>query len=140
MLCIIVATYSARISSVSPWEDTRRTSTVSVAHAHLNACHRSQTHSAAAKGQPSRAPRFNIVTGFLASPASVTPNLPMFSYTSVGYGLLVLSKLSLLSDTATKGQAVDVHPKDIHNLGLAAMQRMEATSRGKMTSGIIAAQ
>ncbi|PYI21327.1 hypothetical protein BO99DRAFT_328277 [Aspergillus violaceofuscus CBS 115571] len=72
---------------------------------------------------------FNTVTVFLASPASVTPNLPMFSYTSIWYGLLVLSKLSLLSDTATKGKAVDVHPKDIHNLGLAAMQKMEAMSR-----------
>ncbi|GAB1207496.1 hypothetical protein APSETT445_006216 [Aspergillus pseudonomiae] len=72
---------------------------------------------------------FNIVTVFLASPASVTPNLPMFSYTSIWYGLLVLSKLSLLSDAATKGKAVEVYNKDIHNLGLAAMQKMEAMSR-----------
>ncbi|RAH72239.1 uncharacterized protein BO66DRAFT_469949 [Aspergillus aculeatinus CBS 121060] len=72
---------------------------------------------------------FNTVTVFLASPASVTPNLPMFSYTSIWYGLLVLSKLSLLSDAATKGKAVDVRPKDIHNLGLAAMQKMETMSR-----------
>ncbi|GFF32921.1 hypothetical protein IFM46972_03712 [Aspergillus udagawae] len=72
---------------------------------------------------------FNIVTVFLASPASVTPNLPMFSYTSIWYGLLVLSKLSLLSDAATEGKAVGVHNKDIHNLGLAAMQKMEAMSR-----------
>ncbi|OGM50199.1 hypothetical protein ABOM_001116 [Aspergillus bombycis] len=72
---------------------------------------------------------FNIVMIFLASPASVTPNLPMFSYTSIWYGLLVLSKLSLLSDTATRGKAVEVYNKDIHNLGLAAMQKMEAMSR-----------
>ncbi|RDK39947.1 hypothetical protein M752DRAFT_219744 [Aspergillus phoenicis ATCC 13157] len=72
---------------------------------------------------------FNIVTVFLASPASVTPNLPMFSYTSIWYGLLVLSKLSLLSDAATKGKAVEVYNRDIHNLGLAAMQKMEAMSR-----------
>lgn len=72
---------------------------------------------------------FNTVTVFLASPASVTPNLPMFSYTSIWYGLLVLSKLSLLSDAATKGKAVDVRPKDIHNLGLAAMQKMATMSR-----------
>ncbi|RAH46053.1 uncharacterized protein BO95DRAFT_431598 [Aspergillus brunneoviolaceus CBS 621.78] len=72
---------------------------------------------------------FNTVTVFLASPASITPNLPMFSYTSIWYGLLVLSKLSLLSDAATKGKAVDVRPKDIHNLGLAAMQKMATMSR-----------
>ncbi|GES61804.1 hypothetical protein ATEIFO6365_0001017000 [Aspergillus terreus] len=48
----------------------------------------------------------NIVTVFLASPASVAPNLPMFSYTSIWYGLLVLSKLSLLSDAATEGKPI----------------------------------
>ena len=72
---------------------------------------------------------FNIVTVFLASPALVTPNLPMFSYTSIWYGLLVLSKLSFLSDAATKGKAVEVYNKDTHNVGLAAMQKMEAMSR-----------
>ncbi|KAG2419608.1 hypothetical protein HFD88_004404 [Aspergillus terreus] len=69
----------------------------------------------------------NIVTVFLASPASIAPNLPMFSYTSIWYGLLVLSKLSLLPDAATEGKVV--YNKDIHNLGLAAMQKMETMSQ-----------
>ena len=73
---------------------------------------------------------FNIVTAFLATPASVTPNLPMFSYTSIWYGLLVLSKLSLLSAAATEDKSLEVHSRDIHNLGLAAMQKMETMSRG----------
>ncbi|KAE8163279.1 hypothetical protein BDV40DRAFT_287875 [Aspergillus tamarii] len=72
---------------------------------------------------------FNIVTVFLASPALVTPDLPMFSYTSIWYGLLVLSKLSFLSDAAIKGKAVEVYNKDTHNAGLAAMQKMETMSR-----------
>ncbi|KAE8152735.1 hypothetical protein BDV25DRAFT_127723 [Aspergillus avenaceus] len=72
---------------------------------------------------------FNTVTVFLASPASIAPNLPMFSYTSIWYGLLVLSKLSLLPDVAEKGKVVGVYNKDIHNLGLAAMQKMEGMSR-----------
>ncbi|KAF4262409.1 hypothetical protein KXV58_000774 [Aspergillus fumigatus] len=71
---------------------------------------------------------FNIVTVFLASPALVTPNLPMFIYTTIWYGLLVLSKLSLLSDTATESKVV--YNKDVSNLGLAAMQKMETMSRG----------
>ncbi|PWY74075.1 hypothetical protein BO83DRAFT_426731 [Aspergillus eucalypticola CBS 122712] len=74
---------------------------------------------------------FNIVTVFLATPTSVTPNLPMFSYTSIWYGLLVLSKLSLLSDAAKEDNSLEVHSRDIHNLGLAAMQKMETISRGK---------
>ena len=69
----------------------------------------------------------NIVTVFLASPASIAPNLPMFSYTSIWYGLLVLSKLSLLPNAATEGKVV--YNKDIHNLGLAAMQKMETMSQ-----------
>ncbi|GLA80568.1 hypothetical protein AtubIFM56815_001392 [Aspergillus tubingensis] len=73
---------------------------------------------------------FNIVTAFLATPASVTPNLPMFSYTSIWYGLLVLSKLSLLSAAAKEDSSLEVHSRDIHNLGLAAMQKMETISRG----------
>ncbi|PYH71708.1 uncharacterized protein BO88DRAFT_451392 [Aspergillus vadensis CBS 113365] len=73
---------------------------------------------------------FNIVTVFLATPTSVAPNLPMFSYTSIWYGLLVLSKLSLLPDAATEDKSLDVHSRDIHNLGLAAMQKMETMSRG----------
>ncbi|PLB35804.1 uncharacterized protein BDW47DRAFT_133290 [Aspergillus candidus] len=72
----------------------------------------------------------NIVTVFLASPASVARNLPMSSYTTIWYGLLVLSKLSLLSDTTTKDKTVEVHHKDIHDLGLAVLQKMEAMSRG----------
>ncbi|GKZ20052.1 hypothetical protein AbraIFM66951_008228 [Aspergillus brasiliensis] len=72
---------------------------------------------------------FNIVTVFLATPASVTSSLPMSSYTSIWYGLLVLSKLSLASDAA-KDRTVEVHNRDIHNLGLAAMQKMETMSRG----------
>lgn len=52
----------------------------------------------------------------------------MFSYTTIWYGLLVLSKLSLLSDAGTEGKAV--YNKDVYNLGLAAMQKMEAMSRG----------
>ncbi|KAK9613245.1 hypothetical protein V6Z98_009157 [Aspergillus fumigatus] len=71
---------------------------------------------------------FNIVTVFLASPALVTPNLPIFIYTTIWYGLLVLSKLSLLSDTATESKVV--YNKDVSNLGLAAMQKMETMSRG----------
>ncbi|KAH1964834.1 hypothetical protein KXW14_004711 [Aspergillus fumigatus] len=71
---------------------------------------------------------FNIVTVFLASPALVTPNLPMFIYTTIWYGLLVLSKLSLLSDTTTESKVV--YNKDVSNLGLAAMQKMETMSRG----------
>lgn len=66
---------------------------------------------------------FNIVTVFLASPALVTPNLPIFIYTTIWYGLLVLSKLNLLSDTATESKVV--YNKDVSNLGLAAMQKME---------------
>ncbi|BCS10460.1 hypothetical protein ALUC_31277A [Aspergillus luchuensis] len=73
---------------------------------------------------------FNIATVFLATPTSVAPNLPMFSYTSIWYGLLVLSKLSLLSDAVTGDKTVEVHSRDIHNLGLAAMQKMETMSRG----------
>lgn len=54
----------------------------------------------------------------------------MSSYTTIWYGLLVLSKLSLLSDTTTKDKTVEVHHKDIHDLGLAVLQKMEAMSRG----------
>lgn len=69
-----------------------------------------------------------IVTTFLSTPSTVAINLPTTSYTILWYGLLVLSKLSLLfPDDAAESIGVD--NQKIRSVGVAIMQRIGSFSQ-----------
>lgn len=69
-----------------------------------------------------------IVATFLTTPSTVAVHLPTSSYTIVWYGLLVLSKLSLLfSNDAAEPLGVD--NQRIRNVGVAIMQKIGSFSQ-----------
>lgn len=70
-----------------------------------------------------------IVATFLTTPSTVAVHLPTTSYTILWYGLLVLSKLSLLfpNDTA---EPLGIDNQRIRNVGVAIMQRIGSFSQG----------
>lgn len=70
-----------------------------------------------------------IVATFLSTPSAVAVHLPTTSYTILWYGLLVLSKLSLLFPNDTT-EPFGVDNKKIRNVGVAIMQRIGSFSQG----------
>lgn len=70
-----------------------------------------------------------IVATFLSIPGTVAVHLPTTSYTIVWYGLLVLSKLSLLfpNDAA---EPLGLDNRKIRDVGIAITQRIGSFSQG----------
>jgi hypothetical protein len=70
----------------------------------------------------------HIVAAFLDTPPTVAVHLPTSSYTILWYGLLVLSKLSLLfSNDATV--LLEADNEKICNIGVAIIQRIGSFSQ-----------
>lgn len=70
-----------------------------------------------------------IVTTFLSTSSTIAIHLPTTSYTLLWYGLLVLSKLSLLFPNNTS-KPLGVDNEKIRNVGVAIMQRIGSFSQG----------
>jgi len=70
-----------------------------------------------------------IVGALLTTPATVAVHLPTSSYTILWYGLLVLSKLSLLFSNEPAEQ-LGVDNQKIRNVGVTIMQRIASLSQG----------
>ncbi|KAH8692266.1 hypothetical protein BGW36DRAFT_304239 [Talaromyces proteolyticus] len=71
----------------------------------------------------------NIISTFLAVPSSVAVHLPASAYMTIWYGLLVLSKLSLLFHP-DESQVTSVDNKRTHERALAVIQKFEELPPG----------
>ncbi|RHZ74440.1 hypothetical protein CDV55_107202 [Aspergillus turcosus] len=70
-----------------------------------------------------------IMTTFLNTPSTIAIHLPTTCYTILWYGLLALSKLSLLFPSPA-AVALGVDNQTIHNVGIAIMQKIGSFSKG----------